>query len=202
MVLRKLAASPIALVMLCAALLCAATMSCGGSPTYNWPAENALGYKLGPGDVLKINVWKHDELSQQVTVRPDNAISLPLLGDVPATGRNVNEITSDISTRLKQFFQENPPVTVQVSEVHSYRIYVIGEVQKGGEFTPAGEVSVLHGLALAGGFTRFANPDRIVIVRRDARGERRIPFDFSAVVEKGDLQQNLALQTGDTVIVP
>jgi polysaccharide export outer membrane protein len=199
MVLRRFAASRLALV---ACLAATATVSCAGSPTYNWPAESALGYKLGPGDVLKINVWKHDELSQQVTVRPDNAISLPLLGDVPATGRNVNEITSDISTRLKQFFQENPPVTVQVSEVHSYRIYVIGEVQKGGEFTPAGEVSVLHGLALAGGFTRFANPDHIVIVRRDARGERRIPFDFSAVVEKGDLQQNLALQTGDTVIVP
>jgi polysaccharide biosynthesis/export protein len=201
MVLRRLAARRLALGAACS-LAAAAMTSCGGSPTYNWPAESALGYKLGAGDVLKINVWKHDELSQQVTVRPDNAISLPLLGDVPATGRNVNEITNDISTRLKQFFQENPPVTVQVSEVHSYRIYVIGEVLKGGEFTPSGEVSVLHGLALAGGFTRFANPDRIVIVRRDARGERRIPFDFSAVVEKGDLQQNLALQTGDTLIVP
>src|SRR5262249_4489851 len=154
----------------------------------NWPAENALGYKLGPGDVLKVNVWKHDELSQQMAVRPDGAISMPLLGDVQANGRTVSEITQDMQTRLKQYFQEQPPVTVQVAEVHSYRIYVVGEVQKGGEFTPSGEVTVLHGLALAGGFTRFANPDRIVVVRRDARGERRIPFDYSAVVEKGDLQ--------------
>lgn len=176
--------------------------ACAPSPTYNWPAESALGYKIGPGDVLKIDVWKHDELSQQVTVRPDGAFSLPLIGDVPANGRTATEITSDIQGKLKQFFQEQPPATVQVAEVHSYRIYIVGEVQRGGEFTPAGEVTVLHGLALAGGFTRFANPGRIVIVRRDARGERRIPFDFSAVVEKGELQQNLALQTGDTVIVP
>jgi len=175
---------------------------CAGSPTYNWPAENALGYKVGAGDVLKITVWKHDELSQQVTVRPDGAFSLPLLGDLPATGRTVTEITADIQSKLKQFFQEQPPANVQVAEVHSYRIYIVGEVQRGGEFTPSGEVTVLHGLALAGGFTRFANPGRIVIVRRDARGERRIPFDFSAVVEKGELQQNLALQSGDTVIVP
>ena len=188
----------------CAILLAlaAAASACAPAPTYNWPAENALGYRLGPGDVLKVNVWKHDELSQQVTVRPDGAFSMPLLGDVPASGRSVNEVTTDMQARLKQYFQEQPPVTVQVAEVHSYRIYVVGEVQKGGEFTPSGEVTVLHGLALAGGFTRFANPDRIVIVRRDARGERRIPFDYSAVVEKGDLQQNLALQTGDTVIVP
>jgi polysaccharide export outer membrane protein len=79
---------------------------------------------------------------------------------------------------------------------------VVGEVQRGGEFTPNHQISVLHGLALAGGFTRFANTDRIIIVRKDARGERRIPFDYSAVVEKGDLQQNLALQSGDTVVVP
>ena len=185
------------------ALVLAVTLAaCSGTRTYNWPAENALGYRLGAGDVLKINVWKHDELSQQVTVRPDGAVSLPLVGDVPANGRTVTEVTTDISGRLKQFFQDNPPVTVQVSEVHSYRIYVVGEVQRGGEFSPSGEVTVLHSLALAGGFTRFANPDRIVIVRRDARGERRIPFDYSAVVEKGDLQQNLALQTGDTVVVP
>ncbi len=183
-------------------LLVVAAAGCSSSPTYNWPAENALGYKVGPGDVLKISVWKHDELSQQVTVRPDGAVSMPLLGDVPANGRTVSEVTADIQARLKQFFQEQPPVNVQVSEVHSYRIYVVGEVNKGGEFTPNSEVTVLHGLALAGGFTRFANPDRIVIVRRDSRGERRIPFDFSAVVEKGDVQQNLALQSGDTVIVP
>jgi len=188
--------------VLAAIALVPAVAGCSSSPTYNWQAESALGYKVGPGDIVKINVWKHDELSQQVAVRPDGFVSMPLLGDVAASGRTVNEITADVTARLKTYFQDQPPVTVQVGEVHSYRIYVVGEVQKGGEFTPSAEVTVLQGLALAGGFTRFANADRVVIVRRDARGERRIPFDYSAVVEKGELMQNLALQSGDTVIVP
>ena len=127
---------------------------------------------------------------------------MPLLGDVPAAGRAANEISSDVATRLKQFFQDQPPVTVQVAEVKSYRVYVVGEVQRPGEFAPAQEISVLQSLSMAGGFTRFANADRVVIVRRDARGVRRIPFDFSGVVERGELHQNLALQPGDVVVVP
>jgi polysaccharide export outer membrane protein len=176
--------------------------ACASSPTYNWPAENALGYRIGPGDVLKVVVWKHEELSTQVAVRPDGAISLPLVGDVSATGRSAQEIAGDVQQRLHRFYQDDPPVTVQVQEVKSYKIYVVGEVNKPGELAPSQEVTVLMSLSMAGGFTRFADPDRIVIVRRDARGERRIPFDYSAVVHHGDLQQNIALELGDTVIVP
>jgi polysaccharide biosynthesis/export protein len=190
------------LLVLLPLLALASLAACGSSPVYNWRAENALGYRIGPSDVLKINVWKHDEVSQLVTVRPDGAFSLPLIGDVPATGRSADEIAADVANRLHRYYADNPPVTVQVTEVHSYKIYVVGEVQKPGEYAPTHEVTVLMGLALAGGFTRFANPDRIVIVRRDARGERRIPFDYSDVVEHGDLQQDLTLQLGDTVIVP
>jgi polysaccharide export outer membrane protein len=189
----------LALAMLTASSLAA----CGAAPTYDWKAENALGYRVGAGDVLKISVWKHDELSQPtVTVRPDGAISLPLLGDVPAAGRSTTEISNDVAGRLRQFFQDQPPVTVQVAEAKSYRISVVGEVQKPGEFVPGAEVTILQSLALAAGFTRFANPDRIIVVRRDARGERRIPFDFSGVMDRGELQQNLALQPGDVVVVP
>jgi polysaccharide export outer membrane protein len=183
-------------------LLGISVSGCGGSPAYNWKAENALGYRIGPGDVMKINVWKHDEVSQQVTVRPDGAFSLPLVGDVAATGRSAQEIAADVQSRLAKYYQDNPPVTVQVTDVKSYKIYVVGEVTKPGEFSPTHQVTVLMGLSLAGGFTRFASPDRIVIVRKDARGVRRIPFDYSAVVEKGDLQQDITLQLGDTVIVP
>jgi polysaccharide biosynthesis/export protein len=174
---------------------------CSAHRTYNWRAESALGYRVGPGDVLKISVWKHDELSQQVTVRPDGKFSLALVGDIDADGHTVDEIGAEISKRTMRFFQDNPPVTVQVAEVRSYKIYVVGEVLRGGEFTPNHQVTVLHGLALAGGFTRFASPDRIIIVRKDSHGERRIPFDYDAVLD-GDLVENLALQSGDTVIVP
>jgi polysaccharide export outer membrane protein len=182
--------------------LCVVVAGCGAAPTYNWKAENALGYRIGPGDKMKINVWKHDDVSTEVTVRPDGAFSLPLIGDVPAMGRSAAEIAVDIGTRLQKFYTDSPPVTVQVTDVKSYKIYVVGEVQRPNEYAPAQPVSVLMALSLAGGFTRFANPDRIVIVRRDARGERRIPFDYSAVVDNGDLQQNVVLQLGDTVIVP
>ncbi|MFO0675369.1 MAG: polysaccharide biosynthesis/export family protein [Polyangiaceae bacterium] len=176
---------------------------CSGAPTYNWTAERSMGYRVGPADVLRINVWKHEELSQQnIVVRPDGGFSLPLVGDIQAAGRNADEIAAEITTRLEKYYQDKPPVTVQVSEVRSYKIYVVGEVNRGGEFMPNHEISVLQGMALAGGFTRFANPDRVIIVRKDARGERRIPFDFSAVVERGEMAQNLLLQTGDTVIVP
>jgi polysaccharide export outer membrane protein len=175
---------------------------CAGPIIYNWKAENALGYRVGPGDQLKVNVWKHDELSQQVTVRPDGKFSLTLVGDVDANGRTVDEIGADIAKRSARYFQDNPPVSVQVAEVRSYKIYVVGEVQRSGEFTPNHQVTVLQGLALAGGFTRFASPDRTIIVRKDSHGERRIPFDYGAVVNDGDLQENLALQSGDIVIIP
>jgi polysaccharide export outer membrane protein len=194
-------AAPAALAAL-ACVLQASSAGCAPAPTYNWNAESALGYRIGPGDALKVVVWKHDELSTQAAVRPDGAISLPLVGDVPATGRSAAEIASDIQVRLHRYFQDDPPVTVQVQEVKSYKIYIVGEVNKPGEYAPSHEVTVLMGLSLAGGFTRFATADRIVIVRRDARGERRIPFDYAAVVEHGDLEQNIALELGDTVIVP
>jgi polysaccharide export outer membrane protein len=179
-----------------------ASAGCARAPTYNWGAESALGYRIGPGDMLKVAVWKHEELSAPVAVRPDGAISLPLVGDVLAAGRSATEIAADIQNRLHRYYQDDPPVTVQVQEVKSYKIYVVGEVNKPGEYAPSHQITVLMGLSLAGGFTRFADCDRIVIVRRDARGERRIPFDYSAVVHRGSLEQNIALQLGDTVIVP
>ncbi len=189
-------------VSLAILLLTILLSGCSGPRTYNWASERAAGYKIGPGDVIRISVWKHDEMSQQVTVRPDGAFSLPLIGDVVAEGKNVDEVAADIGKRVTKYFADQPPITVQVAEVRSYKIYVVGEVQRGGEFTPNHQVTVVQGLALAGGFTRLADPDNIVIVRKDARGERRIPFSYSAVVKNGELQQNLLLQTGDTVIVP
>jgi polysaccharide biosynthesis/export protein len=191
-----------ALVAATIVLALAGASSCSSSPVYNWKAENALGYRVGPGDKIKITYWNHKDLDTEVTVRPDGAFSMPLINDVIAAGRSADEIATDVSARVHKLYKDDNPVTVQVVEVHSYKIYVIGEVQRPNEYTPSQPVTVLMGLSIAGGFTRFANPDRIVVVRRDSRGERRIPFDYSAVVERGDLQQNLVLQLGDTVIVP
>ena len=177
---------------------------CASSPTYNWKAESAVGYRIGPGDKIRVSYWAHKDVDTEAVVRPDGAFAMPLIGDVAASGRSAEEIAADVAARLKNrmYKDENPSISVQVIDVKSYKIYVIGEVQKPGDFAPAQPVSVLQGLSMAGGFTRFANADRIVILRWDSRGERRIPFDYSAVVDKGDLEQNLVLQLGDTVIVP
>lgn len=190
------------IVTLIAVVALGALGACAGAQTYRWQDEKATEYRIGPGDKLRVSVWKHDEVSQEVTVRPDGNVSLPLIGDVPASGRSGREIAKDVETRLAKYYSEPVPVTVLVLEVKSYKVYVIGEVQKPGELAPTQPITVLMGLAMAGGFTPFAQQDAIVVLRRDERGERRIPFSYTAVVKGGDLRQNLLLQSGDTIIVP
>jgi len=174
---------------------------CGSPATYAWREEKPAEFRIGPGDRLRISVWKHDELSHEVTVRPDGSVSLPLVGEIRASGRSGPEIAHDIEGRLAKFYTEPAPVTVVVTEVKSYKLFVIGEVQKPGELVPGQPITVLQALSMAGGLTPYAHRDGIVILRRDERGERRIPFSYSAVVG-GDMQQNLVLQAGDTIIVP
>jgi polysaccharide biosynthesis/export protein len=183
----------------------AAAHGCGAHhANFDFDAERktTTAYSVGPGDVLQVRAWKNDALSQRVTVRPDGFVTLPLIGDVSAGGRTVESIAADIATRAAPYYTEKQVVAVEVAELHSYRVYVLGEVTRPGEFTPRGQVTVLQAIALAGGFTRFAAPDKMVIVRRDARGERRIPFAFENVVDRGRMRENLPLQTNDTVVVP
>jgi polysaccharide biosynthesis/export protein len=190
---------------LAALSLAAALLGCGSSRSdFNFETERKMtsAYTVGPGDVLQVRAWKNDALSQRVTVRPDGFVTLPLIGDVLAGGRTVETIAADIAARSSAYYTEKPVVAVEVAELHSYRVYVLGEVSRPGEFTPRGQVTVLQAIALAGGFTRFAAPGKVVIVRRDARGERRIPFAFDNVVDKGEMRENLPLQTNDTVVVP
>jgi polysaccharide biosynthesis/export protein len=191
--------------LLAAAILALSLVSCGTSrPHYDFAAEwRAAGaYKVGAGDVLQVRAWKNDALSERVTVRLDGYVTLPLVGEVQAGGRTVQAIAAEIATRASAFYTEPARVEVEVAELHGYRVYVLGEVARPGELTPRGEVTVLQALAMAGGFTRFAAPNEIVIVRRDGNGERRIPFVYREVVEKGDLRENLPLRTEDVVVVP
>lgn len=179
--------------------------ACSGSrPRYDYVQElRAMKtYSVGPGDVLEVRVWKNDQLSRRVTVRPDGFITLPLVGDVLCGGNTVEQIAGDITTRGATYYTDPLVVSVEVAELHSYRVYVLGEVIRPGEFTPTGQVTVLQAIALAGGFTRFAAPDDIIVIRKDARGERRIPFSYSFVIHEGDLRENLPLLSNDTVVVP
>jgi polysaccharide export outer membrane protein len=194
---RRILAASLALAL--------ALLACGTSrPHYDFDAEwRAAGtYLVGAGDVLQVRAWKNDTLSQRVTVRPDGYVTLPLVGEVLAGGRSAQDIATEIATRAARFYTELPRVDVEVAELHGYRVYVLGEVARPGELTPRGAVTVHQALAMAGGFTRFAAPNDIVIVRRDAHGERRIPFVYQEVVEKGDLRENLPLRSEDVVVVP
>jgi polysaccharide biosynthesis/export protein len=164
------------------------------------PADAA--YSIGSGDVLQITVWQNADLTTRVTVRPDGYITMALVGDLRAEGLRPTQLQEEITRRLTRYLTAAASVTVAVLEINSYRVYVLGQVTTPGEFRPRGAVTVLQALSLAGGLTRFSKPDDIVIVRRDRRGERRIPFNQSEVVEGGHLEQNIQLRTGDTIIVP
>ena len=188
------------------ALFVTAILGSGCCPWVNYDysaeAQRTGAYRVGEGDVLRVAVWGDNQLSGTSTVRPDGQITLPLIGDVEAGGRTPPEIQEDIARRLVSYVTDRPRVTVTVVEINSYRVYVVGRVNQPGEFTPNSPVTVLQALALARGLDEFADPDSIIIVRRDENGVRRIPFIFCQAVQRGHVEMDITLMTGDTVVVP
>jgi polysaccharide export outer membrane protein len=163
-------------------------------------AEDA-DYLVAPGDVLKLAVWKEPDLTGEVFVRLDGRITVPLVGDIKAAGKTTEQLSAEIRTKLRAFL-EMPIVTLTVSQAISARFYVIGEVAASGALPLTGRITVLQGLALAGGFKEFAKKDRIVILR-ESKGERRaIPFNFKDIELGLNLEQNIVLESGDSIIVP
>jgi len=161
-------------------------------------------FVLGPSDVLRIGIWHNPDLSADATVRPDGAISLPLLGDLKAAGRTPSKLRDEIVQRLATFIkEESVTVTVAVVGINSYRFLVTGNVEHPGSFGSNRYVTVVEAIVLAGGPNRFANPEGTVIIRTDAtRGTRRIPIDFPAILNGTHPEQDLPLLPGDTVYVP
>jgi polysaccharide biosynthesis/export protein len=162
------------------------------------PAAGASQYLIGPADVLQIIVWKEPELSRPVTVRFDGMVTVPLIGDVVASGRTTTQLAETLSQGLKRFI-EVPRVTVGVEQANSARFYVVGQVGKSGEFPLSGPTTVLQALALAGGFKDFAKTDDIVIVRRD---QTVVPVNYKRIADGKDVAQNVLLSPGDTIVVP
>lgn len=171
------------------------------SPASQPAAPEESPYYIAPGDVLRVAVWKEPELTTEVFVRLDGRITVPLVGDVKAAGRTTEELTNEIRTRLRAFL-EVPQVTITVSQAVSTRFYVIGQVTTSGAFALNSRITVAQALALAGGFREFAKRDRIVLLREN-RGERKaIPFNFRDLEVGINLDQNIVLESGDTIIVP
>jgi len=158
-------------------------------------------YLIGPEDGLEISVWKEEQLKSTTLVRPDGGISFPLAGDLMVAGRTAAQVRDELVKRLARFVAD-PEVTVSVVRVSSYRIYVIGRVNRPGDITVGRNIDVLQALSLAGGLTPFAAEDGIQIIRRVDGKPVAIPFDYSRIRKGGDLSQNITLRSGDVLLVP
>lgn len=163
--------------------------------------DDVAGYGIQPGDVLEISVWNEPELQREVLVRPDGGISFPLVGDLDATGLTVPQLSDAITGRLDRFIP-NPAVTVSVRQIAGNRIYVLGRVNRPGEFPVMRPVSVLQALSMAGGLTPYAEREDIKVLRGGGDDQVSMPFDYSAVERGEALEQNIVLQPGDVVVVP
>ena len=161
------------------------------------PAE----YEVQPGDVLGVSVWREVDLQLDVLVRPDGHFSMPLAGDVPATGKTVADLADEIASRLEQYIPD-PEVSVAVREVRGSVYYVIGKVNRPGQYLLTGRTDVMQALSVAGGTTAFAKQNRIKVLRRNGEEQVAIPFSYGAVLNGDNLEQNINLQSGDTVVVP
>jgi polysaccharide biosynthesis/export protein len=164
-------------------------------------ASVLAGYRLQPGDILTISVWKEPELQAEVIIRPDGALSFALAGDVKGAGRTVEEVREDIQTRIRKLIPDGV-VTVAAKAVVGYRIYVVGKVNRPGDFPINRPTDVMQAISLAGGVTPFAESDSIRVLRRDSDRVVSIPFHYTQVEHGRHLEQNILLQGGDTVVVP
>lgn len=163
-------------------------------------------FLLGPEDVLEVTVWRNQDLSRTVVVRPDGKISLPLIGDIQASGLNASQVAAKIAVRLTEF-KENPNVSVSLKEVNSYFIYVLGEVLKPGKYPLKSYATVLQGVSMAGGFTPYASKNRMQVIRTHMNEEgkenqMRIPVPYNELISgKGEIE-NFIMKSGDTIVVP
>lgn len=163
--------------------------------------ENDAAYKIGPQDVLRIDVWKEPEISRTVPVRPDGKISLPLLNDVQAAGLTATELSGVLTEGLKKYIN-NPQVTVGVTEINSRRVYVTGEVTRPGALPLLPNMTVLQGLSSTGGFTQFARVKNIYVLRTIDGKQQKLPFNYKEVLNGHNPVQNILLQPGDVIVVP
>jgi polysaccharide export outer membrane protein len=158
-------------------------------------------YVIGPEDVLYIHVWKEGTLTRTVPVRIDGNISLPLIDDVRAAGLTPLQLKEVLTEKLKKFV-DSPDVSVTVMEANSYKVYVSGEVKSPGIFRLRSETSLIHIIIMAGGFTEWADPKRILIIRKFEGKEKRTIVNYKKIMKGEDSGLNFVLKAGDIIIVP
>jgi polysaccharide export outer membrane protein len=177
---------------------CASLAVAASADGYNAVAD---GYKLQPGDLLTVNVWKETDLQSDVLIRPDGGISFALAGDMPAAGLTTDQLRVELETRVRKLIPD-AVVTVSVKSPNGNRIYVIGKVNHPGDFPLLRPIDVLQAISMAGGVTPFANTDKIRVLHREGAEQNSVRFRYGDVAKGRHLEQNILLQSGDTVIVP
>jgi polysaccharide export outer membrane protein len=159
-------------------------------------------YVIGANDVLAINVWKEPDITRSVPVRTDGKISLPLAGELQASGQTPRQLEQEITKRLQSYISD-PEVTVIVTESKSQKINILGMVARPGTYLLSGSTTVLDAIAMTGGFKDFAKQKSIYILRANPDGtQKRFPFNYKEVIKGKSLEQNIRLLPGDTIIVP
>ncbi len=166
------------------------------------PKAHDNDFVIGNGDVLAINVWKQPDLSKSVPVRSDGKVSLPLIGEVMASGQTPLKLEQEIATKFQPYLAD-PEVTVMVEQINSEKFNILGRVTKPGSYSLVNPTTVLDAIALAGGCRDFAKQKSIYILRRNSDGsETKLPFNYQDVIKGKNTAQNVELQPRDTIVVP
>ena len=158
-------------------------------------------YGILPGDILMISVWREEGLQGEVLVRPDGGISFPLVGDIQAAGKSVKQISALITEQLTKYIPD-PVVNVAIKMLGGNKVYVIGKVNRPGEFPITSYVDVMQALSMAGGANAYASLNNIKILRRENGVQRAIAFRYADIESGKNLEQNVILRSGDVVVVP
>jgi polysaccharide export outer membrane protein len=160
-----------------------------------------VGYRLQPGDLLQVVVWKETDLQSEVLIRPDGGISFALAGDMQAAGLSTDQLRAELETRVRKLVP-GAVVTVSVKAPNGNRIFVIGKVARPGDFPLLRPVDVMQAISMAGGVTPFASTNGIRVLHREGMHQNSVRFRYNDVAKGRHLEQNILLQSGDTVIVP
>lgn len=162
---------------------------------------HADSFVIGNGDLLTINVWKEADLSRSIPVRSDGKISLPLVGEVQATGHTPLQLEREIASKLKSYMTD-PEVTVMVQQINSETFNIVGQVAKPGSYSLALATTVMDAIAIAGGFRDFAKKKNVYVLRQIPGGESRTTFNYNDYIKGKNPSKNITLEPHDTVVVP
>lgn len=163
-------------------------------------AQDPEPYTLNAGDTIAVSVWHEEDLRRDLVVLPDGTISFPLAGTVTVQGLRTDEVEALLAKQLKKYIPD-AAVTVWVTGASGYRVYVIGEVSRPGEYVAPRRCTVMQALSLAGGLTPYAGESSIRVLRREDGKTKSIPFAYSDVKRGRALDTDIELRSGDTIVV-